>query len=125
MCNYVIEKAPWLLFDVSDHFVDQRMIIMATMHPLTFIPPDHPKAQEVCERVVEKHPSQLKGVPDHFKTEKMCDKTVDRNPWQLEYVPNHFKTQEMCNKAVDDCPWILGAIPDHLKAKEMCEKAVK
>ena len=124
MCNKADDDCPWLLHDVQYRFRDLRMIIRATIHPLRFIPSDHPRAQGVCERVVEKDPSQLTDVPGHFKTRKMCDKAVDSNPLQLEYVPSHFKTQEMCNKAVDDCPSMLGTVPDHVKTRGMCNKAV-
>ena len=61
-----------VIVQCPDHFMDLGMIIRAIMHPLRFIPPDHPKTQEVCERAVEKWPWQLKDVPDHFKKEKMC-----------------------------------------------------
>ena len=55
MCNEAIEKAPWLLFDVPDRFRNLRMSIRA-IHPLRFITPGHPKAQEACETAVEKDP---------------------------------------------------------------------
>ena len=42
MCNEAIKKAPWLLFDVPDRFRNLRMNI-SVIHPLRFIPPDHPK----------------------------------------------------------------------------------
>ena len=53
----ILKYAPWSVFDVPDRFMDLEMIIMATINSLRFIPPDHPKAQEVCERAVEKYPS--------------------------------------------------------------------
>ena len=89
MCNETVRIDPWLLYDVQYRFRDLEMIIRATIHPLRFIPSDHPRAKGVCERVVEKDPSQLTDVPGHFKTRKMCDKAVDSNPLQLEYVPSH------------------------------------
>ena len=79
MCNEVIKKAPWLLFNVPDRFRSLRMSIRA-IHPLRFIALDHPKAQGASERAVEKNPWQLKGVPDHFKMDKMCERAVEKNP---------------------------------------------
>ena len=67
MYNEAIEKAPWLLFDVPNRFRNLRMSIRA-VHPLRFIPPDHPKAQGVREKYVEKDPWQLKNVPDLYKS---------------------------------------------------------
>ena len=58
MCNEAIKKAPWLVFDVQNCFVDLEMII--TIHLLRLIPPDHPRVQEVCEKAVEKDLSQSK-----------------------------------------------------------------
>ena len=95
MCNEAVRIDPWLLYDVPYRFRDLGMVIRATIHPLRVIPPNHPRAQEVCERVVEKDPSHLTDVLGFFTTRKMCDKVVDSNPLQLEYVPSHFKTQEM------------------------------
>ena len=100
-----LKKAPWLLFDVPDRFMDLGMLMMATIYPLRYIPPDHPKAQEVCERTVGKCPSQLKGVPEHFKTEKMCEKVINPSPWMLGAVPDYLKARWMCNKALDRHPY--------------------
>ena len=87
MCNKADDDCPWLLYDVPYRFRDLGMVIRATIHPLRVISPNHPRAQEVCERVVEKDPSHLTDVLGFFTTRKMCDKVVDSNPLQLEYVP--------------------------------------
>ena len=56
MCNGAIEKAPWLLNEVSLHFRTQEMCESAVekcLHPFRFIP-NHLKTQEMCEKATEK-----------------------------------------------------------------------
>ena len=143
-----LKKRQWLLFDVPDYFSNLRMSIRA-IHPLRFIPPDHPKAngacekavekslwclkyvplqyktEEMCNRAVEKNPQCLEYAPDRLKTEDMSERAVEKHPWTLEFAPNHLKTQEMYQKAVEKTLWQLEFVPDHLKTQGMCEKAVK
>ena len=47
MCNEVIKKATWLLFDVPDRSRNLRMSIRA-IHLLRLVLPDHPKIQGIC-----------------------------------------------------------------------------
>ena len=57
-------------------------------------------------------PNAFHQISDHFKTQEICNKVVEVDPWQLKDVPNHFKTQEMCNKAMRYYPFSLQFVPD-------------
>ena len=54
--NKAITKARWLEFDVPDRFRNLTVSIIRAIHPLRYIPPDHPKTQGVRQRVIKKDP---------------------------------------------------------------------
>ena len=72
MCEKAVEKNPWELDDVPDHF----------------------KAQEMCNEAVRQEPWLLKFVPDRFKTQEMCNKAVRMDPWLPNCVPDWFVAQQ-------------------------------
>ena len=40
----------------------------------------------------------------------MCNKTVDKFPSEIQFVPECFKTQEICNKAFNTCPFVFKSV---------------
>ena len=54
----------------------------------------------------------LQYVPDQYITQEICNKLVDCNPWQLKCVPNQCITQEMYTRTLERCPWSLECIPN-------------
>ena len=62
--------------------------------------PGHPRAQGVCEKVIEEEERQLYTHPDHYKTQEMCKRAVEKYPWCLN--PHQYKTQEMCEKIFEE-----------------------
>ena len=75
MCNKVVEKKTWMLWDVPDHF----------------------KTQEMCNDVMRALPNAwFRRIPDRFKTQDMCKKALKKDPRMLKYVPDHFKAGLVC-----------------------------
>ena len=70
MFDKAVEKCPWLLVKVPDHFI----------------------TQEMCKKVVRIEPILLCWFPDHLKTQEMCNHAVRNGVWVL-FVSDHFKTQ--------------------------------
>ena len=67
MCNEAIEKVPWLIYFVPDHFWTQEMcnkIIRAMPEDTFHYIPDRLQTQEICEKAVTDDPSFLHFVPD-------------------------------------------------------------
>ena len=56
-------------------------------------------------------------ILDHFKAQDICNKAIDKDPRSLAEVPDHFKTQDMYSKAVEKDPCSLMSVPDHFKTK--------
>ena len=73
MCDKEVEKDPWSLAEVPEHF----------------------KTQEMWNKAVNKDPYSLSEVPEYFKTQKMCNKAVEKDLYSLMSVPERFKTQEV------------------------------
>ena len=110
-CNGVIEKAPWLLHNVSPRLRTHGMCsraIKKCLHPFRFTP-------DYLKKAVEKNPYQLGDFPDHLKTQEMCERAAEDEPKTLEYVPDHFKAEEMCKEVVRREPYALPYVPDHFK----------
>ena len=80
MCKKAVEKDPWWLYNVPNHF----------------------KTQTMCEGVVEDGPCSLKFVHDSFKTWIMCDQAVKEDSSSLQYVPGWFVTREGVYMWYDD-----------------------
>ena len=90
MCNEVVHREPYTLWDVPDHF----------------------KTQEMCNEGTRNNPATFFMVLDCFKTQEMCTKAVEVDPWQLKDIPDHFKSQEMCDKGVWEGVSSLVCVPD-------------
>ena len=64
MCNEVVHREPYTLWDVPDHF----------------------KTQEMCNEGMRNNPATFFVVLDRFKTQEMCTKAVEVDPWQLKDI---------------------------------------
>ena len=89
-CEMIVEKEPWLLGCIPDHFM----------------------TQEMYDKAVRTWPSSLEHIPNHLKIQGMCEMTNEVPPYMLRLILDHLKIQKMCEKAVEVDPWLLICFPD-------------
>lgn len=61
----------------------------------------------MCEIVALKYPENLQIVPNHFKAQEMHEKVLDNFTYMLEHIPDCYKTQDMCKSFVLWEPFML------------------
>ena len=71
------------------------------------------------------NPEAFFYIPYRFKTQEMCIKVVEidpsdlrfvyEKPYVLEHIADHLKIQGMCEKVIEKDLQGLNYVPDHLK----------
>ncbi len=81
--------------------------------------------QEICEKLIEAHPENIKNIPLEYITYKMCNDVINANPNNIKFIPDSFVTTEMCEKLFKIDVDFYFLFPKEKQTKEMLNKVIK